>query len=90
MPETGEEMTNQLRTLAERCQIEDGKLKVVNENGNGYYCFMNPENISDGCKCKYQGDLKVSEDNHIHIECEFRDIYSKRSKRTIAYLMEGC
>jgi hypothetical protein len=79
-----------LEELAEKCWTADGQLKKSNEEGTGYYCFCNPDNISTGTFCKYQGDLIVSRDNKINVQCNFRDLYSKRMKRTKAFLMEGC
>ena len=80
-----------LGDIVQKCLSTEGRLKKLDENGTGYYCFMNPENIFGEGKCKYQGDLVVSKDNHIHVRCEFRDMYSKMSKRTPLYLLpSGC
>jgi len=80
-----------LEKLAEKCWSEEATLKKLDDSGTGYYCFMLPDNISEGVCCKYQGDLIVDKVNHVRIRCEFRDKYSKMIKRTSTYLLlNGC
>ena len=60
-----------LEKIALKCQDKESSLAKTGSDGYRY-CIMDAENISDGNKCKYQGNLRVTDDNHIKVECNYR------------------